>query len=474
MDLQKFVDGFKSMTCVVSVEKLDNGSYGTIRIVTGNKAYIESIEKSNSETPDMLTNKFIPNQEYQCYFPKDLNFEDFCYRCAVLKEPMHTYIHPERYNFWFNIFMLPIDIDDEHIAYCTYTQELTQKPDTEKMSNLSYEAASTVLNTCIKLHGTDNFEKSMGNVITDIRNICKADYGCIIMVDFFTKNYSLLCEDLNDTAAVSMHRENWFTEDFFKLAGTWEDCISGSNCIIIKNEYDMDFIRKKDPAWLDFLQNENINSFMLFPLKTGCELLGYILLLDFEIENAVQLKETLSLVSYFIASEISNFQLFDRLRIVSTIDMLTGVFNRNEMNDRVTQLSLDDSSGSKNIGVIFADLNGLKKINDDKGHSAGDILLKDAAKILKETFPDDEIFRAGGDEFMVLMRNIREDVLSEKAKELKERMNNTEYVRFAIGTCFDNDCRNIHRAMKIADGKMYEDKKLFYESNPEMRRSSMG
>ena len=44
MDLQKYVDGFGAMTCIVSVENLGNGNRGKFRIVTGNKAYIDSIE----------------------------------------------------------------------------------------------------------------------------------------------------------------------------------------------------------------------------------------------------------------------------------------------------------------------------------------------------------------------------------------------------------------------------------------------
>ena len=124
----------------------------------------------------------------------------------------------------------------------------------------------------------------------------------------------------------------------------------------------------------------------------------------------------------------------------------------------------------KNIGVIFADLNGLKKMNDSCGHSAGDLLLQNAAKILKEVFPNDEIFRAGGDEFMVLMRNTTEEVLAKKEKEIKRRAEAIPNVHFATGICFDNECNNIHQAMKIADGRMYQDKKHFYELHPELRR----
>ena len=76
IDFQKVADSMSAMTCVVSVEKLEGGGYGEIRIVTGNKAYIDSIEHPPGEVV-MLTQKFEPNCLYTTYLPKDLNFEDY-------------------------------------------------------------------------------------------------------------------------------------------------------------------------------------------------------------------------------------------------------------------------------------------------------------------------------------------------------------------------------------------------------------
>ena len=142
MDFKAFVDTFNTMTCVISVEKFSDGSYGNIRIVTGNKAYIDSIENS-PDAPKMLTNKFVPNSLYETYLPKDLNFEDFCYRCAVLRQPLHTYVHPDRFDFWFNIFMIPLESDEENVFYCTYSQELSREVESSKMANLAQDTAST-------------------------------------------------------------------------------------------------------------------------------------------------------------------------------------------------------------------------------------------------------------------------------------------------------------------------------------------
>ena len=61
MDFQEYVNGFGAMTCVVSVENLGDGKRGKIRIVTGNRAYIDSIEHP-APGAELLIQKFTPNQ----------------------------------------------------------------------------------------------------------------------------------------------------------------------------------------------------------------------------------------------------------------------------------------------------------------------------------------------------------------------------------------------------------------------------
>ena len=109
-------------------------------------------------------------------------------------------------------------------------------------------------------------------------------------------------------------------------------------------------------------------------------------------------------------------------------------------------------------------------MNDNKGHSAGDKLIRDAAKILKKVFPDQEIYRAGGDEFMVLLRDTSMAELKAMEKQIKELADATETVSFAVGLCVEEDSQNIYEAMKTADVNMYEDKKAFYEAHPERKR----
>ena len=115
-------------------------------------------------------------------------------------------------------------------------------------------------------------------------------------------------------------------------------------------------------------------------------------------------------------------------------------------------------------------MNGLKQMNDSHGHSAGDKLIKDAAKILKTVFGKKEIYRAGGDEFMVLLRGTTMAELEEYSRQVKALADETDTVSFAIGLCVEEDSQKIYDAMKQADVNMYEDKKAFYEAHPERKR----
>ena len=187
MDFQNLVDGIGAMACIVSVEKLENDRCGKFRIVTGNQSYINSIEKPGPGTK-MLTDKFIPNAEYTTYLTRDLNFEDFCYRAAVKKQCLHSYAHPDRMPVWFNMSFLPIAYEEGNLCHCIYIMEINVEADSKRLSNISGEMASAVLETCIKLRGTTDFKNTMKSVVKDIRELCDAEHCCILTLNAYEKS----------------------------------------------------------------------------------------------------------------------------------------------------------------------------------------------------------------------------------------------------------------------------------------------
>jgi len=451
----------------MSVEQFPDGSYGNIRIEAGNKPYIASIEGS-PDAPKLLSSKFVPGSPYERYIPKDLNFEDFCYRCAILKQPLHTYVHPDRFDFWFNIFMLPLESDKENVGYCIYSQELMRKADVELMTDLSQETAAKVLQTCIKLRGTGDFKRTMIEVVEDIRELCKANYCRILLLDHASRTCTILCEAIAEDAVYSPMAK-WMDEGFYDVVLSWESTIAGSSSLIIKDQNDMNVVRERNPVWYEHLQKAGVKSIVLFPLKSGGEIFGYIWGTNFDTANSVHIKETLELTTFFLAAEISNYQLFQRLKVMSSTDMLTGVLNRNEMNNMVDKLCGLPDNRVTDVGIVFADLNGLKQVNDSEGHAAGDLLLKQAADLLKKVFINGDVYRAGGDEFMVMMPRASLEQLAEKTVQLKRLAESYRNVCFAVGYSYESDCRNLRRALKLADERMYEDKKRYYSVFPEKK-----
>ena len=472
MDLQKYVDGFGAMTCVVSVENLGDGKRGKFRIVCGNKTYIDSIEHP-APGAELLIQKFTPNSEYTDYLTRDLNFEDYCYKAAVEKKCMNSYASPDRIQgVYFNMIFLPVayeeEIEEGTLCYCTYTMEINFEANLERLSNLSAEATSNVIRICLGLKVNKDFKEMMTDVVCDIRDMFDAEHTCIFLMDTYERKCSVLCEALaKDTILTTMN--NYVDDAFYDIADSWAGMIAGSNCLVVKDEQDMEVVKERNPIWYDSFSSAHGKNIVLFPLKFRDMLLGYIWAINYDIKMATTIKETFETIASIIASEISNYLLMDRLKVLSSKDMLTGVMNRNEMNNYVDKLS-DDTSGNKSVGVIFADLNGLKRVNDDYGHSAGDTLLKDAAKALEEVFETEEIFRAGGDEFTIIVLGITEEDLAMRAEELRKASEKYDHVSFAIGMCQVDDSTNVRQALRLADERMYEDKRLYYEKHPELKR----
>ena len=465
MDFQTIADGMSAMTCVVSVETLPDGKCGKIRIVTGNKAYIDSIEHPAPGTK-MLRDKFVPNSEYTDYLTRDLNFEDYCYRAAVEKKCLHSYVHPDRMNVWLNMMFIPLWENQDNLSFCLYMMEISTEADSENLSNISADTASSVLDTCIRLRGTTDFKATIKDVISGIREMCDAEHCCILIMNDIERNCRVLGEAFRENSPLLPMNE-YLDEEFYDIADSWSSTIAGSNCLIAKDEHDMAVVKERNPIWYESLTSAGAHNIVLFPLKSRNQLLGYMWALNFDPERAGKIKETLEVTTFIVGSEIGNYLLLDRLRILSSRDLLTGVMNRNEMNNYVDSLCRAVENEPKSVGVIFADLNGLKAVNDLEGHNAGDILLKNAAAILKEEFEDHEIFRAGGDEFAIIVTDINEEQLQQRISNIRQASKKTSKVIFALGGSVEKDSRNVRMALRRADENMYEDKRLFYEKNPD-------
>ncbi len=332
----------------------------------------------------------------------------------------------------------------------------------ERLSNISMDAASSVLETSIKLRGTSDFKATMQDVIIDIRDMCEAEHCCVFVINKNTRGCYVLCEAFSkDTKLLPM--ETYVNDDFYDIADSWETTMAGSNCILVKNDKDFEKLKKRNPIWVESIQSAGGKNIIMFPLRSRNELHGYIWAINFDVSRAKKIKETLELTTFIMGSELGNYILLERLKENSSKDMLTGVMNRNQMNMFVDRLSRG-LEGDSTLGVIFADMNGLKAVNDSEGHGTGDVMLKKAAGVLKSIFDVKYIFRAGGDEFAIIIPGITEKELNEKIERIHKECANYDKLSFSVGGSFERKCGNVRIALRHADENMYDNKRRLYEN----------
>ncbi|MEX3894373.1 cyclic di-GMP phosphodiesterase [Paraburkholderia sp. BR10954] len=119
----------------------------------------------------------------------------------------------------------------------------------------------------------------------------------------------------------------------------------------------------------------------------------------------------------------------DRLIEQATTDPLTGLANRNAIQERI-QIAIEQAAPGETVGVLFLDLDNFKKVNDHYGHVFGDRLICDVSDAIRNCLnPGDSLARLGGDEFIVLAAKGSAYGLENTAQRILDRMR----MPFAVG-----------------------------------------
>lgn len=168
----------------------------------------------------------------------------------------------------------------------------------------------------------------------------------------------------------------------------------------------------------------------------------------------------------FIIVTVKLIQIIVRLAYT---DPLTGLGNKNSYSECVDNINKQiNSKEDLDFAVVVIDINDLKIVNDSYGHEYGDILIQNAASVLKKVWRKDS-YRIGGDEFAVVLKNadnekLKKDIMILESEIETFRKQNTReefYLQMAIGmTVYNPETDGEYMdAFRRADSAMYEDKK---------------
>ena len=318
---------------------------------------------------------------------------------------------------------------------------------------------STVLIQCVtELSSHEDVDQAINNLLKIVTEYFQGDRTYIFEMDYEEK----LVHNTYEYAAAGVTKEIENLRDVpIQIIQTWIDMFHERRMFYIS---DLDREKEKEDARAyEVLKAQNINSLIAVPFKKNGVVTGF-----FGVDNPREHYrdfELLSSIQFFIMNRLETRSRQEQLQYLSYRDMLTNLYNRN-----CYIRFMEGYRGQKfeNIGVVYIDLNGLKKVNDEQGHEAGDSFIRRAAQQIVAVFPE-HTYRIGGDEFVVIYPGILEQQFEFLMRQL--RLNARQHhVSFSCGAVWKKECDSLDALLKEADEKMYEEKKHFYEKTEHDRR----
>lgn len=182
-------------------------------------------------------------------------------------------------------------------------------------------------------------------------------------------------------------------------------------------------------------------------------------------------KEILALLAQLGAHSLHSKTALAEMKSVAQVDPLTGIYNKRVLTYRLGELVYEAEALDLPLSVFLFDIDHFKNYNDTNGHVAGDQVLRQLARLVRDELRNEDIFgRFGGEEFLVILPG-RESVVAETvAKMLRDRIENFEFPfgdRQPLGKLtisggvagFPADARNSSELLKSADAALYSAKR---------------
>ena len=323
----------------------------------------------------------------------------------------------------------------------------------KELSLVSRLSSEEVLINCIQtLKSGVSTSSAMQSILTNITEFYHADRSYLYQFDKMETLAECTYESRSTTATIE------FTplEDilFHKLKPLTQLFLYEKQLIISDASNGDAYIRKTAS-----LISPNADHIILVPLTNDSgNILGFI-----GIDNPATNLESLQLLtslSFFVVDNLHKQTLVHNLKQMNYIDTLTGLKNRNSYFKRLQELQ----KSQQPVGVVFLDINGLKKANDTHGHTYGDSLIVRASTLLTKVFKND-IYRIGGDEFVVLCINSERNEFYSLVDKLRKKAEHDSECKLSIGAKWDDGVSSIADLVAAADELMYINKQTYYKAS---------
>jgi len=331
--------------------------------------------------------------------------------------------------------------------------DITERKRAEEREREQRALAEALSDTAAALNGTLDPNEVLDRVLDNVGRVVPHDAANIMLLDKNGDTLSLMCHrGYLERGAKKEEIERRISLAAIPILA--EATRSGQPSLVHDTH--------TNPVWVDLPATQWIRSNLTMPVQIFQTTVGFLNLASettgfFNHEHS----ERLRAFANHAAIAIQNAQLYENMKTLAITDALTGVYNRAFFE---TELARADLGRDFPVSIIVADLDNLKTTNDLLGHMAGDELIKNVARILKETFrASDIIARIGGDEFAILLPNTNAATVEQMLSRVREKLarHNAAHPHLPVLVSLGASTAKQDELMKAftaADQHMYADK----------------
>ena len=342
------------------------------------------------------------------------------------------------------------------VATSAQNRELAVSERTKEQIRQRLEIA-TMLNSCVgKLNSDTDIDVGINNLLATVNGYFQADRTYVFEIDpdrdVLINTFEYICGQ-----EVSAQMDN-LQEVPVSVIKVWMQNFRQG-----RSYYMSDLEQERGQPSYEMLKAQQVWRLLAVPLMKGGAMVGFL-----GVDNPRAHYDDATLlasIQFFVTNSLDRKKQQAYLEKLSYRDMLTGLYNRNRYIER---LEAYKQVQDQQIGAIYIDLNGLKKVNDEQGHRAGDELIVRAAGTIAGIFAEDA-YRVGGDEFVVILLDVSREEFARKTEQLRRQMQENS-VDASIGGVWQASTENLEDLLRRADENMYREKKRYYSQADAARK----
>ena len=336
--------------CVFRIMTDPFGTVHDMQFIFVNEKYASLVGKPTAELMGATYFTTVAN--------RDEDWIGLSYQAAVMRQSVINRTFNTQFNKWFEFWAVPV----YKKGFCAFIiHDVTAEKRKEETQEIVSNSNNLILD-CAKVLSTSDFKRGIKATLKALGTKIKADR--VYIVESKDGDLGDIYEWTDRKSGTGLpNRKDFERFDFFTM---WDKQLLENRVVIVEDTKEI--IKKNKEVYEDVLQG-TISRYIITAIQDKGETIGYLVADNFSLYLDINLAEVFETVAIFISEELRNYILGQEMQYMSSHDAMTNLRNRNAFTATLNMIE-----GMKiPVGVCFADINGLKAINDEQGHDAGEL-----------------------------------------------------------------------------------------------------